>query len=304
MTNKNLILNNLYFINQFYHEVNKKWKEDIESSGYTFDYSSQKINKNFIDSINSFKYKNKIESNELVNEKEIILTSITNSIKENIKLYEKYRSFFNSLNRDELMVDYYRKLKETDQSSKELTLEISNIIDSEDSKDFVYSEVYHNYAFLCENYHQTIYRYSKDILNQIENDFKYDIPYKPSPLKNNKKEFFNLKLIGEIYDICNGILFEPLPPLDFYKEINFLHTFQRFKKIEGQNNNIYYLINQLRQSIDNPKRKKLWVITFLDHLELSFKTYESKKNFITSKEASEISRKLSGKIEAGVNKYK
>ena len=53
----------------------------------------------------------------------------------------------------------------------------------------------------------------------IKNDFKKLFKFQNYAIKENR-EFFNLKLVGEIYNLCNGIVFESVSQSDFFNKIN------------------------------------------------------------------------------------
>lgn len=135
------------------------------------------------------------------------------------------------------------------------------------------------------------------MLSDLRSEFKNYKPYNPNYLKTNKIPFFSMKLISEIFVVCNGVIFEPVYEFDYYKEFNFFHSFNKLKIIGGQNNKIYYLIDKMYKTIELQRRED-WLEGILINFNFMEKTYRSKYKEVTNSDSNDSTRDFVEEIDA------
>lgn len=116
----------------------------------------------------------------------------------------------------------------------------------------------------CQNKFNDIYEISKTMKDIIKK-------YLNSNIKDN--EYFDLILIGKIYKVSNGVLFDSINQSDFYNELNLNNAFNKLKIIKKQKNRVYYLIYKLNITINSENN---WLASFLEKMELNINSYKSK----------------------------
>lgn len=302
MMDANTIDANLLFISMIYKTTNVLWIKEINSEGSDFNFDSQDIYKTHCEAMTNYIFKEKIAINSPSDFRRQTLNALTVYLKENMTLYEKYKDLFNGYNREKLRLDTYRNITKSNLSDNHLNLEIISIIEPMDRFEYKNSSIYSDFGFLSENYHQDIHIYSKKLLNDIEHDFKDYLQYTPNFLRTNKEPFFSWNVIKDLYQLIQGKIFEPiLSDYDFFREINFLHTMPKLEIISGQKNSIYFIINELSQTIKNNKRKNEWEDGMLEKFDFDKEVYSKKKSFIGSEQSSDNLRTLSKEIKAIIN---
>ncbi|MFH6972263.1 hypothetical protein [Flavobacterium petrolei] len=260
---------------QLYENINSLWLNEINSQGFEYGYDNQAVYKTTYDLLISFSFvelEKSSKSDEFIRSVTPILTA---SLKENIRLFEKYKTLFNGLDREKIQLDFYRKKINSTLSDFDLKIELVNVLESIDRDEYFKSSIYNEYAFLSENFHHQIYLFTLRLIKSINNNFENHERFDPIPLKNNTTEFFDLILIGKLYQVINKIVFEPSTQLDFYREINLLHSVSNLKIRKGYRNHSYYVFYKLSESIQ-ANNSKYWLDGILLNFDLSMETYNSK----------------------------
>lgn len=266
---------NYIHVTQLYENINSLWLNEINSQGFEYAYDNQAVYKTTYDLLISFSFveiEKSSKSDEFIRSVTPILTA---SLKENIRLFEKYKTLFNGLDREKIQLDFYRKKINSTLSDFDLKIELVNVLESIDRDEYFKSSIYNEYAFLSENFHHQIYLFTLRLIKSINNNFENYERFDPIPLKNNTTEFFDLILIGKLYQVINKIVFEPSTQLDFYREINLLHSVSKLKIRKGYRNHLYYVFYKLSESIQTNK-SKYWLDGILLNFDLLMETYNSK----------------------------
>lgn len=293
----NTIDAHFYLIQFTYSETNNFWKNEINSQGKSFYYDSQDMYKSQYKSMIGHKFKEEIVINSSSDFRKETIIELTGSLKENINLYEKYKVFFNGLDREKLKLETYRKKTKSNLTDFDLSIELISIIEPMDRDEYYKSTLFEDIGFLSTNYHYYIYSYSKKLLNDIEEEFKNYIPFDSNCFRINKDNFFSMKLIATIWELYNEKLLETLDEIDLYKELNFFHSVSKIKIKKDQTINFCYLINKLSQTIENPKRRKYWEDGMIENLGLKLSTYKSKRTFSVNNNATDESKAIADEID-------
>lgn len=302
------ILIEILNITQCYTKINQNWNEEVLNEGMTFNYESQKLYKAFIElDAPSFKFSQIAIAYETGKARENLLYDIINLIKENIRLYEENKNFFSELNRTNLRIDHFRKVMDSNEDNGRISYLLQETDNSIETEDYYTSPIFNDILFLNIDYHYYIYINSVGFLKNIKNDFKKLFKFQNYAIKENR-EFFNLKLVGEIYNLCNGIVFESVSQSDFFNKINLLRSSRKFEIKEDKTLMTYYLIMKLSESLSGDNCE-LWTKSFLNQHYLNYITYNKKKNTIKpEKPQTDQPNKnidsLATKIEKGILKYK
>lgn len=132
------------------------------------------------------------------------------------------------------------------------------------------------------------FKYCQNIFNEIHevSNTKMNILKKYTINQFEDNEYFNMILIGKVFELSNGILFEKINQLDFYNEFNLNNYFSKMKIVTNQKYKVCYLIYKLYETIES-NSKTVWRIEILDKLELSMGYYKSKYKEITREDADE-----------------
>lgn len=266
---------NYIHVTQLYENINSLWLNEINSQGFEYGYDNQALYKTTYDLLISFSFvelEKSSKSDEFIRS---VIPILTVCLKENIRLFEKYKELFNCIDREKIQLDFYRKKINSTLSDFDLKIELVKFLESIDRDEYFKSSIYNEYAFLSENFHLYIYLSSLRLIKSINNNFENHECFDPIPLKNNINEFFDLILIGKLYNVINEIIFEPATQLDFYRELNLLHSVNKLKIRKGFRNHLYYIFYKLSESIP-ANHSKYWLEGILLNFDLSMDTYNSK----------------------------
>lgn len=288
-----------------YHVINSMYEKILNDNSISFNNQ-----RDITDFYNDFSYTEKFEKNIIMNSGNlnnisIILNRFFDLLIININIYEKNKTFFDNFDTNNICVIYANSYKH------KLNYQQENI--KYYSDEFIYSNndldaiAYGNFSkeetTFCKNKYEfakSLYYEEKKILdllfdeqNELENfAFKYSSNKFNSiyTLSNSFKkiteiylnridkkneQYFDTNLLISIHKECNKELFEESLDLVFCSEFNLYNSINTLKKIERQNNKIYYLIYKLSETINNQK-KTIWIDKILNNLNLNLDTYKSK----------------------------
>lgn len=283
------------FLNKTYNDIINKQKISFVEQQFITDFFNE-----FSDSIEfESTIINSIQESKDIN---VLLKSLYSEIEISIEVYQKNKPFFDEINTQEICIkngakhdflykhqliiikeyskDFYlanNALEGTaygDISEKEIEIrkkdydEKKELYNAEKSK---LENLYQNKKAL-ENFSNQyipnmfcdIYDLSKTLKNILKK-------YLNSNIEDN--EYFDMILIGKLYKVSNGVLFDTINQLDFYNEFNLNNTFNKLKIIKNQKNKVYYLIYKFNLTLNSENN---WLTRFLEKMELNINSYKSK----------------------------
>lgn len=283
------------FLNKTYNDIINKKRISFVEQQFITDFFNK-----FSDSIEfESTIINSIQESKDIN---VLLKSLYSEIEISIETYKKNKPFFDDINTEEVCIkngekynfSYERQRIIIKEFSKDFDL-ANNVLEGTAYRDISEKEI----EILTKDYNEKkeLYNAEKIKLESIYQDkktlenfsFKYcknkfnDIyeisnskknilkKYLNSNIKDN--EYFDMILIGKIYKVSNGVLFDTINQLDFYNEFNLNNTFNKLKIIKNQKNRVYYLIYKLNLTLNSENN---WLTHFLEKMELNINSYKSK----------------------------
>lgn len=291
----NVLIPAYNFLNKTYNDIINKKRISFVEQQFITDFFNE-----FSDSIEfESTIINSIQESKDIN---VLLKSLYIEIEISIEVYQKNKQFFDEINTEEICIkngekynfSYERQeiiIKEfskdfdlannalegtsyRDVSDKEIEIlkkdlkEKKELYNAEKIKlESIYQDkkTLENFSFkYCQNKFNDIY----EISNTKKNILK---KYLNSNIEDN--EYFDMILIGKIYKVSNGVLFDTINQLDFYNEFNLNKTFNKLKIIKNQKNRVYYLIYKLNLTLNSENN---WLTRFLEKMELNINSYKSK----------------------------
>lgn len=292
-----LIENSFIEVCKVYEVINKEWKIEIEEEGRGYSIDHQDSYKFAYEEFYNFKYKEiykLTESDKFLDELKLFLIPL---LEENITLYAKHKDLFNKHDRKKIQINFYRNKVKSNLSDSEISEIIDSCIDDLDRFEYYSSTFYHEVGYISENFHYYIAAFSKQLLRDINENFKNYIPYNSKDLKTNKKQIFPLKLLIELWEYGNANIFESISDFDFCKELNFFHTIQKIKIKDDQVITFCYVINKLKKTIKDTKVSEVWENEILESLNINSNTYKSKKTYLKQKDSSIDSKAIAKQID-------
>lgn len=286
-----------------YDKINYTWKLELNEFGIDFTLENQLVHKSSYELLLAFKFKEVVSLNTSDNISKDIKDILIPLLNENIRLYGKYKDFFNKLERNKIQLETYRKNNKSFLSEIELKQQIVDCEEEMDKDEYYSSPFFNEIGFISEDYHFKIYSFSRHFLKDINEDFKKHLPYGNNNLIANKKEFFSYKIIGPIWEYSNKIFFEEISFLNFYKEFNFFHSVPKIKIKEDQIIYVCYLINKLSQTIENTKRRKVWEECINENLGININTYTSKRTHLRGSSSNEKAKSIADEIDKIINPF-
>lgn len=269
---------------KMYRSLERFWKEEIKTDELTFNYDSQDIYKSSLEEI-FMKMNGDFDCDE---DEKPILHILIWQIRNVISLYEKNKSFFDSLNREWLVMRSFRKnyarLEIPDDSLRTI---YEGYRELSTKSEYYSTNFFNDIGFLEINFHREIYFASKILLKYFkEGSTGYVLP-KNDLLYANNQPLFPMKLIGDLHPLINDNVIEAISDFDFFREINYMHSFTKTKVKKGQWNLFYYIIHKLDETISDSKSKELWLKNIFKDFDIKENTYNSKYRYVVSRNASE-----------------
>jgi hypothetical protein len=156
------------------------------------------------------------------------------------------------------------------------------------SRDQYYkSTFYDQYGFLLNDYHFEIYVFSKYLFNEIKDNFKETEKYKTFIENSDLASYFPMGLVYSVYKLSDGILFESLSELEFYKSINLLELYSPLKIEKSAIKRAYYVLHKFSTCIKNKEVKNYWINVILHRLGKDESNYSSRYRDVVSDNATD-----------------
>lgn len=278
--------------------INLMWIEEIDTTGKSFDYNSQDIYKENLNFLYNSDFEKKINFDEN-NDK---IQNLKTVLEECIITYNKYKNIYNGLDRKQIAIDKYRELiaYNTGINDNDLFYRLIYQVEIQDRKNYYTSSFYNDVGFLLENYHEKIFYFCTSLLKDLLDNFNHYYKYNKNYIYNNDIPFFSMKMVGDIYEEFSDI-FEKISELDFYRELQFFNIIPKIKDLEGYKYKYFYLIHKL--SCILPKKKKLWLNSFLKEHQIEESIFKSKYRFIVSKDSTTDGKEFAEKVDNFFKKY-
>lgn len=283
------------FLNKTYNDIINKQKISFVEQQFITDFFNE-----FSDSIEfESTIINSIQESKDIN---VLLKSLYSEIEISIEVYQKNKPFFDEINTQEICIKngakhdflYEHQLIIIKEYSKDFYL-ANNVLEGTSYGDISEKEIeirkkdydekkelYNAEKSKLENLYQNkkaLENFSNQYISNIFCDI-YDLSktlknilkkYLNSNIEDN--EYFDMILIGKLYKVSNGVLFDTINQLDFYNEFNLNNTFNKLKIIKNQKNKVYYLIYKFNLTLNSENN---WLIRFLEKMELNINSYKSK----------------------------
>lgn len=274
------------------------WEEELNTSGNSFNFDSQDLNRQYMINILMFDFKDRIDSAKDTQERKDILSIVRENSETIIKLYEKNSDFFTNLDRHGLRLKKYREKTKSSLSDNDLTLQLYRETELPERKAYFESDFYNEIGFLNYDYHQEIYNHSKRLLKDVKSNFKDYEMYDNDYLFINDKPIFSMGLISKLHSVVNNQFIEDISEYDFYREINILHTVNKIKISEDFLYTFMYVIHCLHNALENKCLKKKWLNQILKEFTIKRTTFDSKYRHIVSDNATPKLKEYSKLIES------
>ena len=100
-----------------------------------------------------------------------------------------------------------------------------------------------------------------------------------------------------VYELCNGVQFEPMSEKDFYAAMNLQPSATPLKILPRENGRVCYLVYLLSEQLPKPQRED-WRNTMLDRLDISLPFYSSKYKEPVSDFPSEANQEFAQNLTA------
>ena len=284
---KEVVQSMLHFILM---DIKQYWIKELNTEGTDFNYDSQDIFRTGYEKcITEWKIIEEYPPEVLSDERIEILNDLREVAIEIIELYEKHKNFFRQYKREELMLDTYKTRHPHFNTLSNLELKIILGIELEiPSRDQYYkSTFYDQYGFLLNDYHFEIYVFSKYLFNEIKDNFKETEKYKTFIENSDLAPYFPMGLVYSVYKLSDGILFESLSELEFYKSINLLELYSPLKIEKSAIKRAYYVLHKFSNCIKNKELKNYWINVILHRLGKDESNYSSRYRDVVSDNATD-----------------
>jgi len=284
---KEVVQSMLHFILM---DIKQYWIKELNTEGTDFNYDSQDVFRTGYEKcITEWKIIEEYPPEVLSDERIEILNDLREVAIEIIELYEKHKNFFRQYKREELMLNTYKTRHPHYNALSNLELKIILGIELEiPSRDQYYkSTFYDQYGFLLNDYHFEIYVFSKYLFNEIKDNFKETEKYKTFIENSDLAPYFSMGLVYSIYKLSDGILFESLSELEFYKSINLLELYSPLKIEKSAIKRAYYVLHKFSNCIKNKELKNYWINVILHRLGKDESNYSSRYRDVVSDNATD-----------------
>ena len=284
---KEVVQSMLHFILM---DIKQYWIKELNTEGTDFNYDSQDVFRTGYEKcITEWKIIEEYPPEVLSDERIEILNDLREVAIEIIELYEKHKNFFRQYKREELMLNTYKTRHPHYNALSNLELKIILGIELEiPSRDQYYkSTFYDQYGFLLNDYHFEIYVFSKYLFNEIKDNFKETEKYKTFIENSDLAPYFPMGLVYSVYKLSDGILFESLSELEFYKSINLLELYSPLKIEKSAIKRAYYVLHKFSNCIKNKELKNYWINVILHRLGKDESNYLSRYRDVVSDNATD-----------------
>jgi len=284
---KEVVQSMLHFILM---DIKQYWIKELNTEGTDFNYDSQDVFRTGYEKcITEWKIIEEYPPEVLSDERIEILNDLREVAIEIIELYEKHKNFFRQYKREELMLNTYKSRHPHYNALSNLELKIILGIELEiPSRDQYYkSTFYDQYGFLLNDYHFEIYVFSKYLFNEIKDNFKETEKYKTFIENSDLAPYFPMGLVYSVYKLSDGILFESLSELEFYKSINLLELYSPLKIEKSAIKRAYYVLHKFSNCIKNKELKNYWINVILHRLGKDESNYSSRYRDVVSDNATD-----------------
>jgi len=284
---KELVQSMLHFILM---DIKQYWIKELNTEGTDFNYDSQDVFRTGYEKcITEWKIIEEYPPEVLSDERIEILNDLREVAIEIIELYEKHKNFFRQYKREELMLNTYKTRHPHYNALSNLELKIILGIELEiPSRDQYYkSTFYDQYGFLLNDYHFEIYVFSKYLFNEIKDNFKETEKYKTFIENSDLAPYFPMGLVYSVYKLSDGIIFESLSELEFYKSINLLELYSPLKIEKSAIKRAYYVLHKFSNCIKNKELKNYWINVILHRLGKDESNYSSRYRDVVSDNATD-----------------
>ncbi|MEH6658301.1 hypothetical protein [Leeuwenhoekiella marinoflava] len=260
------------------------WVDEINSDGATFNYDSQDSYHCLIDKLPDLKLVETIKSDVNNEVRKLLVEDLEKEVDKVIKLFRHFKSLFEELPRKKVLIDYLRLRKYTkvNKSDKKIFDDFTFQKEIRTRSTYFNSELYKDFGFLENNYHEELYNYCLYIKNIIDKDFDDNNYYDRNYLNIHDQPFFNMGVVHIIHKNYSGIVFQDLSELEFYKALNLMNTIPYIKS--KNNEKLFYIIHKLREELEDTK-KELWLKGILKETGKSKKYYNSKYRTVVGSNA-------------------
>ena len=284
---KEVVQSMLHFILM---DIKQYWIKELNTEGTDFNYDSQDVFRTGYEKcITEWKIIEEYPPEVLSDERIEILNDLREVAIEIIELYEKHKNFFRQYKREELMLNTYktRHPHYNALSNSELKIILGIELDIPSKDEYYKSTFYDQYGFLLNDYHFEIYVFSKYLFNEIKDNFKETEKYKTFIENSDLAPYFPMGLVYSVYKLSDGILFESLSELEFYKSINLLELYSPLKIEKSAIKRAYYVLHKFSNCIKNKELKNYWINVILHRLGKDESNYSSRYRDVVSDNATD-----------------
>ena len=284
---KEVVQSMLHFILM---DIKQYWIKELNTEGTDFNYDSQDVFRTGYEKcITEWKIIEEYPPEVLSDERIEILNDLREVAIEIIELYEKHKNFFRQYKREELMLNTYktRHPHYNALSNSELKIILGIELDIPSKDQYYKSTFYDQYGFLLNDYHFEIYVFSKYLFNEIKDNFKETEKYKTFIENSDLAPYFPMGLVYSVYKLSDGILFESLSELEFYKSINLLELYSPLKIEKSAIKRAYYVLHKFSNCIKNKELKNYWINVILHRLGKDESNYSSRYRDVVSDNATD-----------------
>ena len=265
---------------KLYDTINENWKIEINYDGLNYSFLHQNTYKFAFEGLLRYKLKEtinqRISDNFLDDLKNLLIPKLI----ENIDLYDKHKLLFEKYNRKKIQVDLYKAKMKSNLSEEKIADEINDTLDDFLPSEYYSSSFYAEIGYITVNFHFDIYFFSKQLLRDINNNFKDYLPYDCNNLKTNKEQFFSLKILSNLWEYVNDEIIDTILEYDFCSELNFFRVHSRIKIKDKHIVTFCFIINNLKKKITDRDRAKIWEEAIIKNFNINPSTYNSKKTSI------------------------
>lgn len=287
-------------------DIKQYWVKELNTEGTNFDFDSQDIFRAAYERcIAEWKIIEEYPPAVFGAERIEILTGLKETATEIVKLYEKHKKFFRQYNREQLMLDTYRSRHPEYYSETNVMLKNYLGMDMEiPGRDAYYkSTFYSQFGFILNDYHFEIYVFCKYLLNEINNNFKSDERYKSFIDNSALAPYFSMGIVFEVYKLGNGVIFENMTELEFYKSINLMQLNSNLKIEKSSIKRAYYVLHKFSSCIKDKEVRNNWISVILHKLDKDESNYYSRYRDVESKNATDADKFFSDNVNEMFKNY-
>lgn len=128
---------------------------------------------------------------------------------------------------------------------------------------------------VCGNVFRDIYIKCDELLPIVEKYLDKTVIDQKESAHTENQVYVPMSIVAPLYELCNGVQFEPLPEIDFFRAINLQQPSTPLDIRKGEKARVSYLVSQLSERIQ-PEYRSSWIDSILDALGIEQKYYRSK----------------------------